>query len=326
MAAKCVALGGTLNLVKGSFNDYRFGIGLTDVAAQIAGNQGALEIKSFTASAAPGTISMTGTLGVLERGIPVSLKITAHNAQPVVSKLLTANLDANLEIKGTFRERLDIVGSLQLNRTLIGIPNSLPPDVVVLDVHRRGEKTAAAPQRPLVIGLDIAVKAPNQILVKGRGLDAEMGGDLHVRVVVDTPTALTKEQEELLRRLALERGLEAVTADDIAEAANVSVRTFHNYFGSKEEALVAAWRSEFQVHVDALRGRPADEPILVSLELARVVTPARLLHAWRWAVIIIVVVAAVFTPSSDPFSMFALAIPLVAFYFISIGIGKLLGR
>ena len=66
--------------------------------------------------------------------------------------------------------------------------------------------------------------------------------------------------------------------------------------------------------------------VLVSLELARVVTPARLLRAWRWAVIIIVVVAAVFTPSSDPFSMFALAIPLTAFYFISIGIGKLLGR
>ncbi len=66
--------------------------------------------------------------------------------------------------------------------------------------------------------------------------------------------------------------------------------------------------------------------VLVSLELARVVTPARLLRSWRWAVIIIVVVAAVFTPSSDPFSMFALAVPLVAFYFISIGIGKLLGR
>ena len=66
--------------------------------------------------------------------------------------------------------------------------------------------------------------------------------------------------------------------------------------------------------------------ILVSLELARVVSPAALLRSWRWAVIIIVVVAAVFTPSSDPFSMFALAIPLVVFYFVSIGIGKLLGR
>src|SRR5580698_4433298 len=66
--------------------------------------------------------------------------------------------------------------------------------------------------------------------------------------------------------------------------------------------------------------------VLVSLELARVVTPARLLRSWRWAVIIIVIVAAVFTPSSDPFSMFALAIPLIVFYFLSIGIGKLLGR
>ena len=66
--------------------------------------------------------------------------------------------------------------------------------------------------------------------------------------------------------------------------------------------------------------------ILVSLELARVVTPARLLHSWRWAVILITVVSAVFTPSSDPFSMLALAVPLVVFYFISIGIGKLAGR
>ena len=66
--------------------------------------------------------------------------------------------------------------------------------------------------------------------------------------------------------LALERGFDAVTADDIAAAANVSVRTFHNYFGSKEEALVAAWRSEFEVHLEELRARPTDEPILVSLE------------------------------------------------------------
>jgi len=66
--------------------------------------------------------------------------------------------------------------------------------------------------------------------------------------------------------LALGRGLDAVTADEIAAAANVSVRTFHNYFGSKEEALVAAWVSEFRVHVEALRDRPADEPVLDALE------------------------------------------------------------
>jgi sec-independent protein translocase protein TatC len=66
--------------------------------------------------------------------------------------------------------------------------------------------------------------------------------------------------------------------------------------------------------------------VLVSLELANVVTPARLLQSWRWAVILIVVVSAVFTPSSDPFSLLALAIPLIVFYFASIGIGKVMGR
>ncbi|HWE66577.1 MAG TPA: twin-arginine translocase subunit TatC [Acidimicrobiales bacterium] len=66
--------------------------------------------------------------------------------------------------------------------------------------------------------------------------------------------------------------------------------------------------------------------ILVSLELAGAVTPARLLRSWRWAVILITIVAGVFTPSSDPFSMLALALPLVVFYFASIGIGKLFGR
>jgi sec-independent protein translocase protein TatC len=66
--------------------------------------------------------------------------------------------------------------------------------------------------------------------------------------------------------------------------------------------------------------------ILVALEMAHVVTPAQLLHAWRWAIIGITLAAAIFTPSGDPFSMLVLAVPLVAFYFLSIGIGKLAGR
>ncbi|HVC13439.1 MAG TPA: twin-arginine translocase subunit TatC [Acidimicrobiales bacterium] len=66
--------------------------------------------------------------------------------------------------------------------------------------------------------------------------------------------------------------------------------------------------------------------VLVALQLARVVTPAALLRHWRWAVIGITIGSAVFTPSSDPFSMLALAVPLVAFYFASIGVGKLLRR
>lgn len=77
----------------------------------------------------------------------------------------------------------------------------------------------------------------------------------------------------------------------------------------------------------ALFGLAFEFPVvLVALELARVVSPAQLLRVWRWSVIGITAFAAVFTPSSDPFSMLALAVPLVAFYFLAIGIGKLLGR
>jgi sec-independent protein translocase protein TatC len=66
--------------------------------------------------------------------------------------------------------------------------------------------------------------------------------------------------------------------------------------------------------------------VLVALELARVVTPRQLLKSWRYALIAITIAAAVFTPSGDPLSMFALALPLTAFYFLAIAVGKLLHR
>ena len=66
--------------------------------------------------------------------------------------------------------------------------------------------------------------------------------------------------------------------------------------------------------------------ILVALELVGVVSPAKLASWRRWALVGIVTVAAVITPSGDPFSMLALAVPLYVFYEVSIVIGKLLHR
>ncbi len=66
--------------------------------------------------------------------------------------------------------------------------------------------------------------------------------------------------------------------------------------------------------------------VLVALELAGVLTPEKLAKFRRIAILIIVVLAAVVTPSSDPFSMLAMAIPMLLFYELSIVIGKLLKR
>lgn len=66
--------------------------------------------------------------------------------------------------------------------------------------------------------------------------------------------------------------------------------------------------------------------LLVSLEAARVLSPAKLSSWRRWAIVAITAVAAFITPSSDPFSMMALAIPMYVFYELSILIGRLIVR
>ena len=66
--------------------------------------------------------------------------------------------------------------------------------------------------------------------------------------------------------------------------------------------------------------------LLVGLQLAGVVQPAWLAKHRRQALIIILVVVAVITPSGDPISMLALAIPMYIFYEASILIGRYLNR
>jgi len=62
-------------------------------------------------------------------------------------------------------------------------------------------------------------------------------------------------------RLALDRGVENVTTEAIAEAADVAPRTFRNYFSGKEEAIVAEMADGMHLIADELRARPAGEPL-----------------------------------------------------------------
>jgi sec-independent protein translocase protein TatC len=66
--------------------------------------------------------------------------------------------------------------------------------------------------------------------------------------------------------------------------------------------------------------------LLVALQLSRVVTPGRLASWRRWAIVALVAFAGIITPSSDPFSMLALAVPLVVLYEGAIVAGRVLTR
>jgi AcrR family transcriptional regulator len=60
--------------------------------------------------------------------------------------------------------------------------------------------------------------------------------------------------------LIVARGWDEVTVEDIAAAANVSERTFRNYFTSKAEAVAASHLERALAVADELRSRPAADP------------------------------------------------------------------
>lgn len=66
--------------------------------------------------------------------------------------------------------------------------------------------------------------------------------------------------------LALARGLDSVTVEQIATQAQVSARTFFNYFPTKESAVVGMSTDFVDRFVGELVARPADEGVLTSLQ------------------------------------------------------------
>jgi sec-independent protein translocase protein TatC len=66
--------------------------------------------------------------------------------------------------------------------------------------------------------------------------------------------------------------------------------------------------------------------VVVFLEIAEVV-PSATWRRWRRpAIVVICLIAAVITPSSDPFSFIAMAVPMLLFYEGSIIVGRVLHK
>jgi AcrR family transcriptional regulator len=93
---------------------------------------------------------------------------------------------------------------------------------------------------------------------------------------MDTPLGL-RERKKLGTRwalsdaaleLALERGLENVTREDIANRAGVSLRTFNNYFAGKYEAISFRQIDRMRQSLAIFRERPADEPLWSAITAA----------------------------------------------------------
>jgi sec-independent protein translocase protein TatC len=64
--------------------------------------------------------------------------------------------------------------------------------------------------------------------------------------------------------------------------------------------------------------------VLVFLSMVGALSSGTMLRVWRPAVAVIIVAAAVITPSQDPISLFAMAVPMWIFYFAAAAIARYL--
>lgn len=182
------SVNGSVRLANGSVADYAQGVRLTAMTALVTAAGKSLTLSNFDARAGDGHINANGTVGVLEPQIPVDLHITAKNARPLSSDLLTAVLDADLRIHGLAQGNLAVGGTVKIDSASINVPNSLPASVAKLNVIRPGQKPPPpTPPSATAIALALVLNAPGQIFIRGHGLDAELGGKLTVGGTTTAP-------------------------------------------------------------------------------------------------------------------------------------------
>ena len=85
-------------------------------------------------------------------------------------------------------------------------------------------------------------------------------------------TVRSERTREALRKAALVRflaqGVEETSAEQIAADAGVTLRTFYRHFATKHDLLFADFDEGLHWFRNALAARPADEPVVESVQAA----------------------------------------------------------
>jgi translocation and assembly module TamB len=250
-------LSGTLSLDGARLRDDATGVSLTGMraAARLTGD--AIEIDSIEAATkSGGHITGRGRIGIdPTRGFPGALSVEVTSLRFDDKEMMAGSLDADVTISGTLATAPVVKGNVRLNRVDVIIPEQLPRTMTELAIKHVGltpeaRKSLGLSEAKVQDGLtrtvliDLTVLSPGQFFVRGRGVEAELNGEM--RATGTSVVPVTAGQFRLRRgsltlvgrRLALSRGtidfagqlepvldLEATSeADGIAITATLSGR------------------------------------------------------------------------------------------------------
>lgn len=182
---------GTVGLKDGRMADPDLPIALEGMtlASRLSGGTADVNLKSGFKGG--GEVQVTGSVGLLPP-MPADLKIRLAGATLRDPNLYQTRVDGLLTFQGPALGGATVAGTVTLDRTELSIPStgigSLP---VLADLRHTGDDSAVKATRVRAgleqavggggragvgYGLDVTMRAPNQVFIRGRGLDAELGG------------------------------------------------------------------------------------------------------------------------------------------------------
>lgn len=188
---------GTFSVANARLVDPQSNVRLNGIRASGSISGDRITIGSASAAfAAGGEVSVSGTVVADARAdFPADLKIGLDQARYADGEFVAATVSGALTLKGPLARDPLLSGNINVQRAEIIAPENLGGGTSALDVRhvapppavRRTLKRARAEDgtpmpsaRPSVVRLDLTINAPARVFVRGRGLDAELGGSVRV--------------------------------------------------------------------------------------------------------------------------------------------------
>lgn len=191
------AISGTLRTSDASAIDPMTNLRLTGIAIDAGISRNVITIRSGTAGfARGGTLAVSGSISIdAAAGFPADLTLRLQQVRYSDGEMVSATLDGSLQLAGALARDPLLSGDIAIDRAEILVPDSFgggpahvdvqhenpPPGVAsTLRRARADDGTPVPSGRPSVLRLAVNVEAPARIFVRGRGLDAELGGSVRI--------------------------------------------------------------------------------------------------------------------------------------------------
>lgn len=187
-------LTGTAALDDGDFEDAGVGLRLKNIALRAALSGDAIDVSQFGATdGAKGALSGSGRLSLLREGAS-SFRLTLKGFRLIDAAEGQATASGNVDVARGADGKVKLGGALVIDRAQISTTPPTPSGVVpmeVVEIHQAADSEDFGPAPPSgrepPIDLDITLKAPRGLFLRGRGLNMELSLDAKVSGTTAAP-------------------------------------------------------------------------------------------------------------------------------------------